>query len=277
MRCLVTGGTGFIGSHLTRKLLSLGHSVSVTGREKIPDGATVGGAEFDACFHLAADNDTLSRDAGAMFRANLIEPTALFKKLLTAGCRTFVYASSFAVYGPSPSPQKENSPKMPLNPYAESKLAFEAFCSQFPADAVIGLRYSNVYGPGEAHKGRRASMVHQIYTKISSGETPKLFFPGTQRRDWVYVGDVVDMNLWALGQKGRAVYNCGSGTAATFNDVVAAVNAALGTDAVPEYIPCPFPERFQSDTLADMSKAKSHGFVPKYSLSEGVQKIKAGG
>ena len=118
-------------------------------------------------------------------------------------CCEFVYASSSAVYGSQPAPYKEGvTPEIPLNPYGESKAEFDKRMMQFGKSwhktKVVGLRYTNVYGPGEEHKGKRASMIHQMVKTMMKGDKPELFWDGTQQRDWVYIKDVVRANMHAL-------------------------------------------------------------------------------
>lgn len=212
------GATGFIGSHTVAKLVASGHTVLGTGVSTEQPSACsrlltpslvginwLAVKEIDAVIHLAANNDTLCEDEEEMMLANFHATTMLFKHCLDIGCRTFVYASSASVYGNSPSPQVEDGPLAPLNFYAQSKLRLESFARNFSeqnAVPVIGLRYFNVYGPGEQYKGRRASMVSQIASAASSGRPIKLFKYGEQTRDWVHVEDVATINVAALDVKG---------------------------------------------------------------------------
>lgn len=289
-RILVTGGTGFIGSNLASALYDLGYEVVVIGTktEQKPsctrfinlglfgiDWTRQG--DFDACFHLAANNDTLDTDRDEMFRANFSSAVDLFYSLReNCNCQKFIYASSTAVYGNAPVPYLEDQTvPNPLSAYAESKLAFDKFAVRFAEQhkvSVIGLRYTNVYGPGEQHKGRRASMIHQMMQKMMQGMRPRLFQWGEQKRDWVYVKDVVAANLAALVYPGSGIFNCGSGAATSFNDLAALLNKYLETDLQPEYIENPIEGAFQNLTLADMTKAKEFlGFVPHYGVERGIE------
>lgn len=295
MRVLVTGGAGFVGSHTAKRLVEEGHEVTITstgaeheiaGVKKVLYASLCGIdleslKDLDAVIHLAANNDTLCRDEAEMIRANLAHPTLLFQETYRFGCRRFVYASSTAVYGNSPAPYAEDeTPVNPLNPYAASKLAFErrmeeSFYPERTDVSVIGLRYCNVYGPGEEYKGRRQSMIGQLIPKMIRGETPRLFEFGEQKRDWIYVEDVVQANMRALEateDPKLRVYNVGSGVATTFNNLIAAVNEAGGTNLAPVYMPCPFADSYQSHTECNIERASRElGFSPRFDIRSGVR------
>jgi len=282
LRFLVTGGTGFVGYNLAARLVSLGHEVCVTGREgenDAPAGSILvsweeaGDMPFDACFHQAANNDTLDDDSWGMLESNVFAPAKLFHRLAHNGCKRFVYASSTAVYGNSPAPYSEQSDTDPMNVYAKSKLAFDEFAQSFVEDTqtkVFGLRYCNIYGPGESHKGRRASMIMHLCLQMMGGGRPRIFQHGEQRRAWIHVDDVVDANLACLSSDSGGLFNV-AGESATFNQIVATINEALGSNLEPDYIKCPFEDRYQKDTDTDTSKAKRVlGWSPKVSIAEGI-------
>lgn len=288
MRCLVTGGTGLVGSNLALHLQGEGHDVVITGHEaeqQLPgfrgkrlypgfngiDWDAIG--EVDAVFHQAALNNTRNMDRSEMFRANVESSNSLFRHVVERGCRRIVYASSTAVYGRSPAPFREAGPFDPNTPYAESKLALEefagCFASEHPGVTVVGLRYCNVYGPRENHKGTRATMIYQLARQMLSGD-PRLFEYGQQKRDYIYVRDVVRANLCALEAPRSIVVNCGSGSATTFNRLVEILNSVLGLDRRPVYFPNPYGDNYQSDTTCDMSLAATIGFQAGYSIEEGI-------
>lgn len=296
MKILVTGGTGFIGSNLVKTLVDDGHEVTVIGHraeQKLPKVKRFIECSFeginwtqvcnkDVCFHLAAINDTTipfsTTNQSEMWRANVHGPIKLFMELAKSGCKQFVYASSTAVYGNSEPPYVEEvTPVAPLNLYAESKAAFDNFAMKFAEDYnvnVVGLRYCNVYGPGEEHKGPRSSMIYQLLKQISSGKAPKLFKEGTQKRDWVFVQDVVEANLCAAFYKGRDIFNIGSGTATSFNDVVKAICDELNVDVEIEYIDNPYADQYQEFTLCDISKARRKlSWIPCFSLEKGIKEF----
>ncbi|MFH1282365.1 MAG: NAD-dependent epimerase/dehydratase family protein, partial [bacterium] len=219
MRCVITGGTGFIGSNLALHLIEQGDEIIITGHDaeqKLPpfkgrylqptflgfDWDSVG--KVDALFHQAAINDTTNMDRDQMLKANFESSKQLFEKMVDMGCRRIVYASSTAVYGDLPAPYKEHVPLKPLNPYAESKKALDEFAMNFakehPDVIIVGLRYCNVYGPREDHKGKRASMIYQLAQQMINGN-PRIFKYGEQKRDYIYVKDVVTANMLAAKAK----------------------------------------------------------------------------
>ncbi|MBI2612530.1 NAD-dependent epimerase/dehydratase family protein [Candidatus Kaiserbacteria bacterium] len=296
MRILVTGGTGFIGSNIVRKLIELGHEVLITGtddeqtiqdpRVTLLDLAALGKepktlGHVDAVFHEAADNDTTSLDRNGMMRANVDLSLLVFERAVENGCRNIVYASSTAVYGNGPAPYKEDQPLQPLNPYAESKKLLEEEASAFGKAhtdvTMVGLRYCNVYGPGESHKGKRASMIYQLAQQMKTGN-PRIFRDGTQKRDYIYVKDVVRANLLGLEAKESCVVNCGSGSATSFNDLVKILNATLGTSRIPAYVDNPYEGRYQNHTECDMTLAKEKlGFIPEFDIQKGIANYFASG
>jgi ADP-L-glycero-D-manno-heptose 6-epimerase len=279
MNILVTGGFGFIGSNLVDKLISQNHNVTCTYYKndlinkniKILDKLE----NFDACFHQAANNNTLDENKSEMFNANYKEPKNLFYNLLEKGCEKFIYASSTAIYGNSKGPLKETTKANPLNYYAESKLAFDEFAIDFAKEnevSVIGLRYCNIYGPGEQYKEKRASMIFQLYSQMISGHNPKIFKFGEQKRDWCYVKDVVDANFKCLEYKGSGIFNIGSGKSINFSRIINLLNQHLKSKLKPEYIDCPFLEKYQNNTECDITNAKKFlNWVPKYDIEQGIE------
>jgi len=305
MKILVTGGTGFVGKKVLEELVRFrdvtSHGMPITTHKhgtfrleiwatgksdenKLPtsvrcfttnDLASLPiGGEFKTVIHLAANNDTLCTNRYDMFRTNLYEPIALFQRLYLNGCRTFIYASSTAVYGNSPAPYKEDTPTNPLNVYAESKLEFDRFAMDFACKygvTVMGLRYCNIYGPGEEHKERRMSMIGQLIRNAIAGEELKLFKAGEQLRDWVHINDVGDVNLQAFLEPRTGIYNIGSGKAYSFNDIVHEIKKRL-PQAVVSFVDCPFAESYQYHTECDISKACVElGYEPKYDLAKGIE------
>jgi len=291
MRILVTGGTGFIGGAIARKLVQNGHDVLITGTQSeiVPPNVKLlplhlTGVDWnvlenvEAVFHEAAINDTTFKNRRQMLRANFYSAIALFNNLLGLGCRKFIYASSTAIYGNEPAPYIEGKTKLnPLNVYAESKALFEDFAEEFGEGnrglgiSVVGLRYCNVYGPGEGHKGKRMSMIGQMARTLIRGERPELFRDGEQKRDWIYVDDVVSANLAALNFSGNDIFNCGSGKATSFNEISALLNKGLNLNIEPEYISNPYEGVYQNHTECDMRKAKELlKFKPKFDIVKGI-------
>lgn len=293
LKILVTGGGGFVGRNIVKKLVKYGHQVSITstGAEPKIDGIFktiymgLGGIAWDqvwgkdVVFHQMANNDTLCDDKDEMFRANLYGPITLFNQCLYGGCRKFIYASSTAVYGDSPAPYVEDfTPINPLNFYGESKARFDEFAMSFAKEnnvQVIGLRYCNIYGPGESHKGKRMSMIGQILRQILKGQSPKIFRDGEQKRDWLYVSDVVEGNILAMNSNTPnqgTIYNLGSGVASTFNKIVQIINEVTKSKVQPDYIDCNFESTYQYHTQCDIEKIKRElGFYPQFSLQSGIE------
>jgi ADP-L-glycero-D-manno-heptose 6-epimerase len=191
-----------------------------------------------------------------------------------------VYASSAAVYGSSITfaPSREN--ERPLNLYALSKLAFDNHVRSVATKSestVAGLRYFNVYGPRESHKDKMASMVYQLYRQLKTSGRARLFegtdgyADGEQRRDFVFVNDIVRVNL-ALAEgpvRNGGVYNVGTGQARSFNDVARVIVARLGAGAI-DYVPFPksLAGRYQSFTQADISTLRNTGYTEIFSTLE---------
>jgi ADP-L-glycero-D-manno-heptose 6-epimerase len=184
----------------------------------------------------------------------------------------FIYASSASTYGNGQNGFTEiETCENALNPYAFSKLMFDRFVRKNLTDAeskIIGLRYFNVFGQQEFHKGRMASIAYQMYKQIKNTGVIKLFKgtdgykDGEQRRDFIYVKDVAKVNLWCWENEiSNGIYNCGTGNATTFNAVAQAVISALGTGEI-EYIDFPkeLEGKYQSFTKADTSKLLRAGY-----------------
>lgn len=294
MRYLVTGGTGFIGSNLALFLADQGHTVFITARpneQKVEhknitafygaiDWEKVG--TLDAVFHQGAITDTTVMDKAQMFASNVDWSKEIFTQAINQGCRHIVYASSTAAYGDAPAPYVEGKTALrPLNPYAESKKALEELAErlskQHPQVVFVGLRYCNVYGPREQHKGKMACITSQLAWQMQTGN-PKIFKYGEQKRDYIYVKDVITANVLAAKAAKSTIVNCGSGKATTFLEVIDILNEVLGTKRTPEFIDNPHAGKYQSHTECDMTKAKKDlGFMPKYSLKEGYKDYLASG
>ncbi len=229
---------------------------------------------FDAIFHEASITDTTVHDQFLQVRDNVEG----FRRLLAFASRhgtAVVYASSAATYGICSGIQTEEQPPAPANVYAFSKVQLDNLAREHAGrhagSRVVGLRYFNVYGPGEVHKKAAASMIFQLYNQMKAGKRPRVFTAGEQKRDFVYVKDVVALTIAAASAPRCTVMNCGSGHAISFNGVIASLNRALGTSLEPEYIDNPYGHFYQPHTEADMSRARAEvGFSPSWAPAEGI-------
>ncbi len=298
-RFLVTGGAGFIGANIAAALLARpGADVVVADDfssgdwrnlihldcevraadcadadllEEIADGG------FTAVFHEAAITDTTVMDQRRMIEVNTNAFGAILHAASISNTRV-IYASSAGVYGNSPAPNRVGAGEVPENIYGFSKLAMDRLARRWHdriAAPVIGLRYFNVYGPGEHHKNERegnrtASMILQLYEQVKSGRNPRLFKHGEQMRDFVYIRDVVAANLAALEAPRSGVCNVGSGRARCFNDIIAELSRAFGRELTVEYFDNPYPF-YQMHTEADLSDTRELlGWEPAWPLERGI-------
>ncbi len=248
-----------------------------------------------AVFHLGAITDTTVDDERDMIRQNAGDSWRLLLETSADAGVPLVYASSAATYGTPPEvaqrvPFKEDSAGKPNNVYGFSKwlmetahrrLACERVADGEPEPWIVGLRYFNVFGPGESGKGKMASMAYQLTQQVLAGGRPRLFSDGTQTRDQVAVEDIVGITLAGAGLGERAdpepgVYNAGSGKPTTFEQVASAVRRGLGladADRPTEFFDMPehIARFYQSFTLADMAKAKRGlGFEPIHDPQEAI-------
>ncbi|WP_136064992.1 ADP-glyceromanno-heptose 6-epimerase [Modicisalibacter radicis] len=307
---VVTGGAGFIGANLVKALNARGRD-DVLVVDDLTDGtkfvnladctlgdyldkedfrvrveAALRGEPSDlppieAIFHEGACSDTTEWDGQFMLDNNFE-----YSKVLLAYCQhkriPFLYASSAATYGGSEVFVEAPEHEKPLNVYGYSKLLFdqyvrarwETFTSQ-----VVGFRYFNVYGPREQHKGKMASVAYHHHTQVSQGQNPRLFGAwegyeaGMQSRDFVYVGDVVDVNLWFLDNpEVSGIYNLGTGRAEPFKAIAETVIDYYAKGEI-EYIDFPdeLKGRYQSYTRADISRLREAGYNAEFkTVREGV-------
>ncbi|WP_374676631.1 ADP-glyceromanno-heptose 6-epimerase [Piscinibacter sp.] len=307
MKVVVTGAAGMIGSNIVQGLNAIGIDdvIAVDNLTNGPKYRNLLGAKIsdyfdktdfyarfarrefgrvDAVLHQGACSDTMQHDGRYMLDTNYRCSKDLLDACQDQGTR-LLYASSAATYGGSASFREEPQFELPLNVYGYSKLLFDNVVRRMLPTAtsqVAGFRYFNVYGPREQHKGRMASVAFHHFNQFREHGKVKLFGeyggygPGMQSRDFVFVDDVVAVNLWFLQNPGQSgIFNLGSGRAQPFNDVaVATVNAArtlkgeaplplaeLVSRALVEYIP--FPEalvgKYQCFTQADLTRLRATG------------------
>ena len=298
---VVTGGAGFIGSNLVRGLNARGLD-DIVVVDDLSDGRKFSNlvdcriadyldkaellgrlrdrslSKIEAVFHQGACAVTTEWNGRYMMETNYRYSVELFEYCVAQRV-PLIYASSAAVYGASTVfKESDSAAERPLNVYGYSKLLFDSYVRRRRAERggrrsrrrapVVGLRYFNVYGPGEAHKGAMASVAFHLHGQVAATGEARLFegsggyAAGEQRRDFVHVGDVVDVNLWLYDHgKVSGVFNVGTGASATFNDVAKAIIAWHGKGVI-RYIPFPaeLQSRYQSFTEADISALRAAGF-----------------
>lgn len=307
---IVTGGAGFIGSNLVRLLNAEGHR-DILVVDNLTDGHKFAnlsdlqiadymdkddflelirdepaftrrfGRSVEVIFHEGACSETTQWDGRYMMRNNYSYSVELLG-LAAARSIPFIYASSAATYGMKTGFIEERAHEGPLNVYGYSKLLFDEYVRRhLPglSSQVVGLRYFNVYGPREAHKGTMASVAFHLNAQMLRGENPRLFrgcdgyADGMQTRDFVYVEDVCRVNYWFWREGGRSgIYNCGTGRSEPFLNVARAVIAHHQRGEV-EFID--FPEHlrghYQSFTQADLTRLRAAGCPVTFRpVAEGV-------
>ncbi|MDQ6765378.1 MAG: ADP-glyceromanno-heptose 6-epimerase [Verrucomicrobiota bacterium] len=296
LNLLVTGGAGFIGSNLVLALQEKFPRVRLTVIDDFRSGdfknlagyrgdfvaqnlatldwrAQFDNETFDGIFHLASITDTTNHDQFAQTHDNVES----FRRLLSFARlrRTrVVYASSAATYGNATGGSSETNSAAPSNAYAFSKTIMDNVARRAAAEdgkwVIVGLRFFNVYGPREAHKGVPASMIYHLAQQMRAGQRPRIFKQGEQQRDFVYVEDIVQGCLRAFEAQRSGIYNLGSGRARSFNELVQILNGSLGTNFEPDYIENPH-AHYQNFTQADLTNARKElGYEPQFSFEDGV-------
>lgn len=289
MRCLVTGGAGFIGTNLALELENQGHEVVIA--DNLSSGAKENlngfkgkfvkadisqqfnlNLRFDVIFHEAAITDPRYDDDKETWRSNVEG----FKNIIEVAKKNkakLIYASTAGLYGNGKVPMKEGQEKEILSVYGKSKFEMDNMAEKlFEKMHIVGLRYFNVFGPHEKNKGRSASMIYHLGKQIIDGKNPRIFKMGEQKRDHIYVKDAVKATIKALDAK-SGIYNVGTGTATSFNDLIKILNKVLGADMKQEYFDMPYEaETYQGNTQADTTNAEEIlGFNAEYKLEEGIK------
>ena len=303
---VVTGGAGFIGSNIVKGLNDHGQN-DILVVDDLKDGTKFkniadcdiadymdkddflakieSGAAFaepiEVIFHNGACSATTEWDGRYMMKVNYDYSKTLLHYCLERGIQ-YLYASSASVYGDGPVFKEAPEYEEPLNVYGYSKFQFDQYVRRLLPEAksqVVGFRYFNVYGPREQHKGGMASVAFHLNNQLHDSGKVRLFEgcdgygDGEQRRDFIYVGDVVSVNLWFWQNQGKSgVFNLGTGRSQSFNDVANAVLAYHGKGEL-EYISFPdhLKGRYQSFTEADMSAMRAAGYsTPFKTVEEGV-------
>ena len=306
---IVTGGAGFIGSNLVKLLNQAGHS-NIVVVDDLTDGtkftnlvdldiadyldkdefiARVAAGdpfeewdEIEVIFHEGACSATTEWNGKYVMEVNYDYSKTLLHFAIERGI-PFIYASSAATYGGRNDNFIEDRRfEQPLNVYGYSKFLFDEYVRRLlpkTNSQIVGLKYFNVYGPREQHKGSMASVAFHLNNQMKEGQNPKLFEgcdgfgDGGQLRDFIYVEDVCQVNLWFWKQSGKSgIYNCGTGRAEPFLNVAEAVVKHHGRGQV-EFIPFPdhLKGRYQSYTQADLTKLRAVGCDVQFrSVAQGV-------
>ncbi|MSP18776.1 MAG: NAD-dependent epimerase/dehydratase family protein [Bdellovibrionales bacterium] len=289
IKSLVTGGAGFIGSNLALTLEKLGHEVVVVDNFQFADqtnlkefkGKVISldvstpysfSSSFDIIFHQAAITDPRYPNDEETFNKNIEG----FKQMISLADRCeakLVYASTAGLYGNGLVPMKEQQEKQILTIYGRSKLKMDEMAvSLFSKRHIVGLRYFNVFGPREAHKGRPASMIYHLYQQMKDGKRPRIFNWGEQIRDFIYVKDIVTANLKAVDAP-SGVYNVATGVGTSFNQLVKTLNEVMNTKLDPEYFEMPYDAKtYQANTQGDPTLAEQKmGFKSEWKLKEAIE------
>ncbi|RLJ70334.1 ADP-L-glycero-D-manno-heptose 6-epimerase [Hydrogenivirga caldilitoris] len=298
MRVLITGGAGFIGSNIAFALqdeypdakvyildnFSSGHFKNLIGfkgevitgdiRDKALWDELRKRLSFDVVYHEAAITDTTVTDQKLMMEVNADSFRYILDSALEWNAKV-IYASSAGVYGNTPPPMVEDRGLEPENVYGFSKLMMDHiaqdYMERYPELRIVGFRYFNVYGPRESYKGKTASMIYQLAVKMMHKQRPRIFKWGEQKRDFVYIKDVVKANLLALEKELSGIFNIATGVARSFNEIIDILNRELGTNLETEYFDCPY-DFYQEHTQADISRARKElGYEPDFSLEEGIR------
>ena len=301
-KVIVTGGAGFIGSHLAEELARRGYQVTIlddlsTGEmENIKELLKKGSVQFiqDSItnfsllkelfqgaiyvFHQAA-LPSVPRSVKDPLAASEVNITGTLNVLLAARdnkVRKVVYASSSSVYGDTPTlPKKEDMVPHPQSPYAVSKLAGEHYCRVFQEVyglATACLRYFNVYGPRQNPDSQYAAVIPRFIRWASEGSPLIIFGDGEQTRDFTFIADAVEANILAAESNASGVFNIGQGKSITINELAKFVIKLTGNNVEPVH-----QEPREGDirhSLADISKAKTLGYEPRYNLEEGLEETR---
>jgi len=306
---IVTGGAGFIGSAIVWKHNQLGENKIIIVDELGTDDKwkNLVSLKFDdfvhkddfismilerdipfeisSIIHMGANSSTTEKDADHLYSNNYLYTKELARYCLEKNIR-FIYASSAATYGDGSLGFDDDENKLeslrPLNMYGYSKQLFDLWAKRNRAfDKIVGLKYFNVYGPNEYHKGDMRSVVHKAFEQIRDTGKVRLFKSlnpkykdGKQLRDFIYIKDAVDITLFFLDKPNiNGLFNLGTGRARTWNDLVTAIFNSLNKQINIEYIDLPehLREKYQYFTEAKMDNIKKAGYnIPIKGLEDGV-------
>lgn len=299
-RVVITGGAGFIGSHLSEELANRGYEVNIidnlfTGNMENINSLVVKGnvaitkgnildSPFikrvlhgtDLVFHQAAVTSVpySIRDPEKTNHTNISGTLNVLLAAREQGVKKVIYASSSSVYGDTPIlPKVEDMIPNPQSPYALTKLTGEYYCQIFQqvyGVPTVCLRYFNVYGPRQNPNSEYAAVIPKFITSIIKNQPPIIYGDGEQNRDFTYIKDVVEANILAAESDATGIFNIGKGESVTINQLAKLCIKLLGKDGIDPIHEAPRSGDIK-DSLADISKAKTFGYAPKYSLEEGLR------
>jgi len=301
-RVLITGGAGFIGSNFANlnqekyEIVVLDNLFLGTPENLNPGitfiegdaGKRVDlekcGNQFEAVIHLAGTSSApMFMDDG--FADGYVNSVESFVRTIEfarqAGAKKFCYASTSSLYGNNPIPLLEDQDVTPPNHYAVTKFCYEhcarCYHKVYPEMDIFGFRFMSVYGPNEEAKGQYANMISQFLWDLARDLPPVIYGDGEQFRDFTNVADIVQALTLAIetpANFGNKVYNIGRGESTSFNDIFTTLNASLGKDIDPIYIPNPVKEGYVKGQHADIELIKSElGYDPKITLEQGISDL----
>jgi len=301
-KVIVTGGAGFIGSHLAEELVRRGYQVTIlddlsTGKmgniKKLPgkdnvqfiQGSVTNSSLLKELFHGAiyvfhqAAIPSVPRSVKDPLATNEVNITGTLNVLLAARVskvRKIIYASSSSVYGDTPTlPKREDMVPSPQSPYAVSKLAGEYYCRVFQEVyglATVCLRYFNVYGPKQNPDSQYAAVIPRFLRWASEGSPLIIYGDGEQTRDFTFIADAVAANILAAESNASGVFNIGRGKSITINELARLVIKLTGNNV--ELVHQEPREGDIRHSLADISKAGTFGYEPRYNLEEGLEETR---
>jgi UDP-glucose 4-epimerase len=289
---LVTGGAGFIGSHVAEALLARGEDVVVLddlssgkrvnlpvgvdfveGDVREPQDELFQGVKPTVCYHLAAQIDVRVSVARPDHDAqiNVLGTVNVLQAALEHGTQVIFSSTGGAIYGECDGPASEDAPRQPIAPYGTAKLSGEEYLATYNrlhGTRHVSLRYGNVYGPRQDPHGE-AGVVAIFFNKLREGDRPKIFGDGSATRDYVYVGDVVRATL-AAAERDGGVYNVGTGRETSVVELLDLCQRTAGTSLEPEFVPAR-PGELQRSALDPARAVDELGWRPEKSLEEGLR------
>ncbi len=296
-RILVTGGAGFIGSNLANTLAPMNDVIAIDDCSLGTATNLTSGVDFrersiletdlptavDVIFHMAAlsSYQMHNRDPLRGVRVNVEGFVNVVEQARLDGCESIVYASTSSVYHDNQYPTAEDYPLVATTGYEASKLARERYAEYFNHQSSIslsGMRLFSVYegfGGTEAHKGQFANLVSQFADVIAAGDSPVIYGDGTQTRDFIHIEDVVTAIIAAANADLEGIYNVGTGTSHSLNELVDLLTTTFDVAIDPEYIQNPVADAaYVQHTCGDSTKLQSAtGWQPTIDLAEGVQRV----